>query len=510
MATRDVDVRRVEISRIASELLEIAGDGALLELDVESLVKRYKQGLAGAQRVLAAQRVGEMMLRWQEEELHPPGAVTQEVRPEAQAASAQRFEAELAEPEARGPKSVVPGPKVSTWARPATSDAPPAPLYEEEAPDEALVESWLTPGPGSRPPAREVSLSEIDPQFGLRGRPAPLSERPPQAALGPEGMLPAPAALGALAAELDVDVAAVRPRTRGSEAPPPARDAGKSSRPPPGLSDQALVPPGAALSGVGLMVAPASIAPRERVPLPPPPSSTYPLGAVAAATLTPDKRIDSGGARLWGSVGFALLIGLAVAIVVTKPSCMFADPGRPVTGLFIDKHLGVRLTFPERWLHGEDLDDKEKDKFGYTRKISVFYQGMSATDYSAKIEVITLEKEGEIVSEDIARQNGAGQTLDQARFVNCNPIVRGTIRGTRCTSLSQQLGSPAPYSTIEYYFPLGPYTLFARGRVKLPSVLSGQAPGMGGPMSAVPTENQEIMDRLDQIEHIIDSIDLAR
>jgi hypothetical protein len=253
------------------------------------------------------------------------------------------------------------------------------------------------------------------------------------------------------------------------------------------------------------MVSPASIAPRERVPLPPP-STGYPVGALASANLTTDRRIDASFARLLGGIGFAVLIGIAVIVVITRPSCMFADPGRHVTGGFVDKHLGLKLNFPELWLYGEDLDDKETDGQGYKRKISVFYQGTSATDYASKLEVITFTKEGEVPTEAIAANRGAAETLDQVRNRSCAPIVRGTVRGTRCTSISQQLGSPAPYSTVEYYFPLGPMTVFARGRVKMASPFGGNLAPMDGP----PRENTDVADRVDQIEDIIDSIDIAR
>lgn len=495
-ATREVDVRRPELSRVAAELLELAGEGNLLDADVEALVRRYKQGLLGAQRVLAAQRVGELMLQWQDEELNPQPLPAVEAL-----APPPAFDAMLEPtPSLDGPKSVVPGPKVSTWARqPGAESHRPAPLYEGEA---ELGHDWSVPenaaalaSSSSRPPAREVSFSEIDPA----ARDASASLEAPARNDRPSQL---PAALGPIPAELEVARGSVRPRARGSEAPPPSHvdhvAASKSSRPPPGL-DPGL----ASLSGVGLMVAPGSISSRERVPLPPPVTS-YPIGALAAANLTPDKRIDGSGAKMWGGIGFALLIGIAVTIVVTKPSCMFADPGRPVTGPFVDKYLGLKLNFPERWLYGEDLDDKEKDAQGYTRRISVFYQGTSATDYAAKLEVITFMKDGETPSEEIAANRGAGETIDQARNRSCNPIVRGTVRGTRCVSISQQLGSPAPYSTVEYYFPLASYSVFARGRVKIPSIMSGGGPG------ALPQENKEVMDRLDQIEDIIDSIDIAR
>jgi hypothetical protein len=48
VGTRDVGVRRVEVTRVASELLALAGAEALREPHVEALVIRYKQGLAGA------------------------------------------------------------------------------------------------------------------------------------------------------------------------------------------------------------------------------------------------------------------------------------------------------------------------------------------------------------------------------------------------------------------------------------------------------------------------------
>ncbi len=106
-----------ERRRIADDLLEIAGEEAVLEVDIETLVKRYKQGLAGAQRILAAQRIGAEFLDWQKADID-------ERRKSERPVSA---------------KEDTPGPNVGSWRRKSREGAE---------------------GPLSRPPSSEVARAE--------------------------------------------------------------------------------------------------------------------------------------------------------------------------------------------------------------------------------------------------------------------------------------------------------------------------------------------------------------
>jgi hypothetical protein len=498
VAGHDLDVRKPEVTRVAGDLLEIAGAEPLREADVDALVKRYKQGLAGAQRVLAAQRVGELMLQC-EAEAAPSGA----------APAAAAFE----EPE-QAPKSIVPGPKVSTWARPATHDSSrPPPLFEDEHSEPSfslggvVEEDAAAPEPGEFHARLEDDLD------------ATAGSAPPQR------WVAGPPVTSGVGADLDIVSASVRPRARGIDAPPPSHfdiDAAeelktdKSSRPPP-ASPLSSRPPasGAFIPGVAGSVSrsvPPSVPPGPRSGSQAP--ASYPIGALATAQLQSTRTSESSNARLYGGLVFVAMISAAVAILFMRPSCMFPSSGKPVSGPFVAKYLGLQMTFPGQWLYGEDLNDKEKDDSGYVRKIAVFYQGTSATEYAAKLEVLTIFKDGETPSEDVARNNGAREVLDQERGRNCGPLVRGTVRGTRCTSISLELGSAATYSTIEDYFPLGSYTVFVRGRVKLPSLSSapqGPSPqGGNGTPPTLPTENKDVMARLDEIDDVVASIDIAR
>jgi hypothetical protein len=64
---RGLVTREVDRARVARELLELAGDAELTEDHIEALAKRYRDGLMGARTVLAARRVGQEMLEWQDD-----------------------------------------------------------------------------------------------------------------------------------------------------------------------------------------------------------------------------------------------------------------------------------------------------------------------------------------------------------------------------------------------------------------------------------------------------------
>jgi hypothetical protein len=520
------DVRAPERRRVAEELLEIAGDEAILELDVETLVRRYKQELQGAQRIMLASRVGREMLDWQEQE------ISKSVRGAALAGDSER----PAPDDAAESKRVVPGPRIATWRRQSIDE-----LEDKQA---AAARAGLAAEPPAREQAFELEDERLSPApassdarviFGPKGRRRFDSEgdtsggidvdavagaiedpRAPGRSMRPsdleefraryrsieQGSSAPPPMRESQPEQLDVEVAGIKPRVRGSDAPPPNHAPVSLERDSPSQG-----PPASAR---------------------PSPASLYPVGNASVGRTIEDERDRSWRERLGLTGGLArplalallvLLALAAIAVVVTRPSWLFRDPAKPVTGKFASKHLGLAMTFPGSWLQAEDLDDEGKTKDGYTRKISVFYQGTSASDFASKIEIVTLEKDGAPATQDTARTLGAGETLDAAERRQCTAFVHGTSHGTACTAIAPGLGNPTPSWMIEEYFDLGGRVVFVRGRVKASSAAAGD-PGLAppplpgaatsGPIATSPVAEgtRELADRMTELTEVLDSIDL--
>ena len=413
----DVNVR--ERRRIAEELFAAVGAEPVRVTDVEALVKRYKDGLLGAQRVIAAQRVSQEVLEWQERD----PTTADPVRPA------------LSIPPVRGnadaETSQAPGPRVATWRRRAsgemkgvTSDAPPSgpPSVPPSGPTPA-DDAFPADAAPAEAPARDAPPAEAP------AREAPPAEAPAKAAprvVPPARPTPRDATSMKLAEAMSVDMEGIKPRARGSDAPPPSVATRQSERPP----------------------------------------ASYPIGARGAV---PSRGAIRG--RLPFVIGGAVVAVATIAalgIVVAKPSCLYSDPGRNISGVYRSKHLGLMTTFPADWRHAENLDASEPAKGGFAKKSEVFFRGTSATDYRVRIDVVSFVGEGDQPANDeTARVVGGGEALKSALRRVCEPLVRGETRGTRCMSYVTPTGDPFEYATIEEYFPLGSGVVFVRGSFKI-------------------------------------------
>ena len=440
-------MRPGERRKIAEELLEIAGDEALLEIDVEALAKRYKQGLAGAQRILAAHKVGGELLAWQTEDL-------EEARKSERAPPPRSSPPPSREPESDDDDA--PGPRVETWRRkrrqPGDSgpgseapslrspeDGPDSDETESEAPEEADAPETRR----SEPPKRDVE-----------------SVKPPE--------------------DLIVDAAAVKRRKRGNEAPLPAsEDLREDLR-----------------SG--------NLAPVTKAEAPPP-SVAYPVGAAAATKVGAWRgRVDWTPQRLAAAIGGALVVVLVVALFVVRPAFLFSDKGRPVTGVFKSTHLGLMMTFPDGWRHDEPLDIVAQSKDGAPKKTAVFFAGTSDVDFTSKLEVASIQRGGDPVTDEIARNVGGSEALVLVERRTCDALVRGSARGTKCLGFFSPKGELWEYATLEAYFPLGTSIVYVRGAVKVGPQTPDEA------LRKASETADDVGKRLDELDKIIASIDAIR
>ena len=122
-------LRTKDRHRVANELFEMVGDEVVLRLDVDNLMKRYRDGLLGAQAVLVVKKVGDEIVAWQEHELaerrrrRAPAPRDQEDSDQGEAA--QRDADDEDEPEIAASAGSRPPASARAWAR--KSSQPPAP-----------------------------------------------------------------------------------------------------------------------------------------------------------------------------------------------------------------------------------------------------------------------------------------------------------------------------------------------------------------------------------------------
>lgn len=201
-------------------------------------------------------------------------------------------------------------------------------------------------------------------------------------------------------------------------------------------------------------------------------------------------------------IGSVLLVAVFGLVILTRPSCLFADPGKQVSGQFSSKHLGVAWVFPEPWLHAEDLDDDEDLEGGWERRASVFYRGRSAADYQSQLVVVTFARDKTKVTEDDARQLGANEVVGAASMRQCAPFDLRGVKGTRCGAMTVR--GTRPMGLLELYFPMTEHAVFLR------YTFEANLPTPSQDMREMETQsrmNEEAMaDRIRQTLEIVSSI----
>ncbi|MFO0549313.1 MAG: hypothetical protein U0271_13050 [Polyangiaceae bacterium] len=171
--------------------------------------------------------------------------------------------------------------------------------------------------------------------------------------------------------------------------------------------------------------------------------------------------------RTLSYIAAALITLIGALILITRPSFLFANKAKPVSGAFASTHLGASWTFPEQWLHAENLDDEEVTKEGWTRRVSVFYHGASPNQFQSQIVVVSFSRKDRAATEEDAKQLGANETMSAVTMRRCTEYEAADIEGTRCTSFAARPGQPL--GVIEVYFPMDGRAFFLRWQFEVPS-----------------------------------------
>jgi hypothetical protein len=263
----------------------------------------------------------------------------------------------------------------------------------------------------------------------------------------------------------------------------------------------------ARLEDVDSIAPPPVAAAASAAPVLPAPPSASPLSNAPPALRPVLTRVDEGPLSLFSGRNVTILIGLlAVAfcsyLLAAKPTWLFSDSAKQVTGTFVSSHLGIAWEFPEPWLHDEGLDDDEKVDGDWKRAVSVFYHGRSANDFQSQMVVITFTRSGKTATEDDARQLGANEVVGAASMRQCEPFDLRGIKGTKCTATSARMGRPT--GLLELYFPLDGKAVFYRYQFEItPPVPSKDMQEMERQQSQL---EQQMTDRIKQTFDIVYSM----
>ena len=460
LVTRDVDRKRV-----AREILELAEGASVDSGHVDRLIKRYRDGLMGARSVLAAQRVGQELIEWQSERGDSGALDDREVDLEAP-------------PRGRTPSlkdrlQNLPPPPPS--ADPLRSDPPPG-ISDRPPPRPQSTKAWSSssdhfePPPRSQPPRsqppRSRPPSRVPLEDAFDSEPPPRSE-PAKSLSAPPKALSAPPPAGPSGMDLDD---APKKYAAGRSRPP--------SKPPSGM-----VLPEVEMSEEGVSEERKlrarledidSIAPPPAAPPATAPALAKPLSNAPPALRPVVTRVDASPLAFLNGRNVTILLGLVLVaicsyLLAAKPTWLFPDPAKQVTGTFVSTHLGIAWEFPEPWLHDQGLDDDEDVEGDWERKVSVFYHGRSANDFQSQMVVITFTRSGKTATEDDARQLGANEVVGAASMRQCEPFDLRGIKGTKCSATSARMGRPT--GLLELYFPLDGKAVFYRYQFELPQMV---------------------------------------
>jgi hypothetical protein len=488
--------RDVDRKRIVRDLFEIAGPGPISREHVELLVKRFREGLLGAHKVLLARRVGEEVLSWQEESSGGDEAVAErsleiddrrEEGSEARAAARPR-PVSSAPPE-RSSARPPPKPDAFELGCDEVPEPPPIPGFPRSvgaSSSDRPARKSDRPDPGSDPPRREPARALAserpwsEPPGGISDRPRSISDRPDAFSDRPRALSDRP--------ELDRGGESARPRAlRGeSKAPPPLGDDFALDDEPkkyqPGRSKApSMRPPGSApLPEVE--ADDRGIDPERRrrsddisdSMAPPPASKTvplYPIGDVVEERGFSLSNYVS--PKFLVGVGGVILVLLLMLTLVFRPDFLFGDHQARVSGVFTSKQLGATIDFKDQWLHAEDLDGDEK-RGGWVRNVAQFYRGGEDFHQApARLTFVVFESNTAIATDEDARTLGASETLNMAQRRKCEPFEYEGKRGTQCFAVSGQIGRA--FGVVETYYADAGKVVFSRAMIEMPGAVGFSA-----------------------------------
>jgi hypothetical protein len=453
-------------------------------------VKRYREGLVGAHKVLLARRVGEEVLSWQDEGGGPgdppyaggPGE-------EADFSAALRDLVSEERPKSRPPVAAKPSsrpPDPLSWnpppergsARPVErSSARPPPKAEADAlgfdefPEPPPIpgrlglnaskddfdgvsdreEEWrpLRSGPPDRPGRsdRPDRSEESDRPAAREASVRPMASARPLAALGDEFALD----------DEPKKFQAGRSKPP-SNRPPPAKGASL----PDVETDDRGIDPERRRRNEDLT---DSIAPPPAAP------AAYPIGEITTERKSLDDYVST---KLLIGAGGALFIIAVMTVLIVRPAFLgFGDHHATVQGTYVSKELGASIDFRDQWFHAEDLDDTET-KNGWARHVALFYRGGS--DFhssSAQLIFVIFDSDKAIATDDDARQLGGNETLNMAQRRKCEPFEFEGKKGTQCFAMTGQIGRT--FGVVETYYADSGKVVFSRALLEMPGM--GMAPG---------------------------------
>ena len=462
----------------------MVGDEVVLRLDVDILMKRYRDGLLGAQAVILVKKVGEEILAWQEHELEERrrgirSEAPAEADPVDELVSGERdFGGEDLDDEV--PARSRPPASARAWARksskpPADISAPLPPrvprdlmtgelggadashieVYKKdrEAPDDgeldddarAVIRRW-TFEEGSTPRSRQGKEPDWKEKSGVT---EPWSEKSGVAFVRSGRTQPGPRDANQWSEEDD--------EPRRPSAPLPREEAAASSQ----HRSREAVESGSDSE------APRRLSSREAISSSRAPASSATASQRPASVASPKTTATRGsmfqrnGPRL-AAAGAALGIVVLVLFLV-RPGFLFrSNKTTSIEGPFTSEHLRLAWRFQGSWIHADGLDEASTTKNGWQRHASVFFQGASPSDFEGELLVVTIEH-GDRPTEEDLRTLGTAELSDAPFPRTCSPLEDGR-HGQRCESVV--IVESRRYSSLEEYFTAGPHVVFVHGLVR--------------------------------------------
>lgn len=434
-------LRAQDRRKVALELFEMVGDEVVLKLDVEHLMKRYREGLLGAQAVLLVRKVGEDVLAWQEAELaarraererDDDGDRDEEVEP-----ARDHDERDLDDDWERDERDDDERDRDDDDEREHDHDE------RDDEPDEQRVEKQAPAAPAR---ARASGRDGVDADADLEEDAKAVLNR---WTFEEEESHSAPKSSRANEWDETSDISTVWRDKSGV-----ATVSKRLRREEDEAGADVVDAEGAAGRG-----------PESRPPGSRPPTSSQSVPPASARPLTrPPPKADAGPLRASTIAGIGLGVLVVLLFVLGLRRGWFSAPkDESVAGDFASPHLHATMRFKEGWTHVRARDKSETERDGWVRRESFFFQGTSPTEFERTLTVLSLEAAKAATEADL-RELGPRHLAPDAVLRHCVPLADGRV-GTRCESVSG-----GTYPTLEEFFVSGSRVVFLRGVVS-PAVI---------------------------------------
>jgi len=444
-----------DVRHVADELFKISDGGPVAPEHVDSLVARRRKRLSGARSVMAARSIGDDLARWDAHGGEPPPSSEDAASPKKSKGAVAR-KSSLFRGQPRAERSTLRSEKDSA---PPSKSVPPNIELELELDVPARGPAKV----GSVPPIEEDDeLFQIEHRPPLSGK-APASSYPPTSSRPPISSAP-PASSEPGRRQMASGPAGVG-RSPSSGRPP-------SSRPPMSSDPRTSLP------------AMSRSEPMSRAPASLPPSQP-PAQSVGDNRGTIIKIVSA-------VIGVAL-----VALVVTRPSCLFSQPAEQVgPGSWTSSHLGLSLDVTGSWTHEPDADGEEPAEPFVVRDAKLFVGGSEA-EFRSHLRIAAVSKEGVASMDDVHRAEKLVKLTHNRR---CTRTEDETV----CFSVhpATWAGAKKTYDAFEYYFLVEGRVVYLCARF----VYQGDAGDMHGEAPEVDAADPDTLIKRRQADAIVASI----